>query len=138
MHQTKSHGTHRVTEHLRHSNRPFSLLQCYVAQTSSAHLSYIQMHLTAVLEQYLVNEMTMVYSTQQHILATGYCPVKSIITILLKRECLAINLATSAFRVYLLGKPFVIETDHRSLQWLDQLKEKKCSTHSLESLSTAL
>ena len=35
-----------------------------------------------------------------------------------------IKLATSAFRVYLLGKPFVIETDHRSLQWLDQLKEK--------------
>ena len=36
-------------------------------------------------------------------------------------ECLAIKLATHAFRVYLLGKPFIIQTDHRALKWLDQL-----------------
>ena len=40
-----------------------------------------------------------------------------------EKECLAIKLATSAFRVYLLGQPFTIQTDHRSLEWLDRLKE---------------
>ena len=40
-----------------------------------------------------------------------------------EKECLAIKLSVQAFRVYLLGKPFVIQTDHRSLQWLDRLKD---------------
>ena len=38
-------------------------------------------------------------------------------------ECLAIRLAVDAFRVYLLGRSFVIQTDHRSLEWLDRLKD---------------
>ena len=29
-----------------------------------------------------------------------------------------------AFRVYLLGRDFVVQTDHRSLVWLDKLKDK--------------
>ena len=41
----------------------------------------------------------------------------------IEKECLAIKLATHAFRVYLLGKPFVIETDHRALKWLDQFRD---------------
>ena len=41
----------------------------------------------------------------------------------IEKECLAIKLAVQAFRVYLLGKPFLIQTDHRALQWLDKLKE---------------
>ena len=40
-----------------------------------------------------------------------------------EKECLAIKLGTQAFRVYLLGRPFTIQTDHRALQWLDRLKE---------------
>ena len=40
-----------------------------------------------------------------------------------EKECLAIKLATHAFRVYLLGRPFIIQTDHHSLRWLDQLKD---------------
>ena len=40
-----------------------------------------------------------------------------------EKECLAIKLATHAFRVYLLGRKFTIQTDHRALQWLDRLKE---------------
>ena len=40
-----------------------------------------------------------------------------------EKECLAIKLGIQAFRVYFLGKPFVIQTDHRSLVWLDRLKE---------------
>ena len=40
-----------------------------------------------------------------------------------EKECLAIKLATHAFRVYLLGRKFIIQTDHRALEWLDRLKE---------------
>ena len=40
-----------------------------------------------------------------------------------EKECLAIRLATQAFRVYLLGRPFTIQTDHRALKWMDRLKE---------------
>ena len=40
-----------------------------------------------------------------------------------EKECLAIKLATQAFRVYLLRRPFIIQTDHRALEWLDRLRE---------------
>ena len=40
-----------------------------------------------------------------------------------EKECLAIKLGVQSFRVYLLGRPFIIQTDHRSLEWLDRLKE---------------
>ena len=40
-----------------------------------------------------------------------------------EKECLAIKLATQAFRVYLLGRHFTIQTDHRALEWLDRVKE---------------
>ena len=39
----------------------------------------------------------------------------------IENECLAIKLAVQAFRVYLLGKPFTIQTDHRaSLNWVKE------------------
>ena len=34
-------------------------------------------------------------------------------------ECLAIKLGVKAFKAYLLGKPFTVQTDHRALEWLD-------------------
>ena len=37
-------------------------------------------------------------------------------------ECLAIRVVTHAFKVYLLGKPFKLQTDHRALLWLNRLK----------------
>lgn len=40
-----------------------------------------------------------------------------------EKECLAIKLGVQAFRVYLLGRKFVVQTDHRSLEWLHRLKE---------------
>ena len=40
-----------------------------------------------------------------------------------EQECLAIKLGVEAFKVYLVGEPFVIQTDHRSLKWLNRLKE---------------
>ena len=40
-----------------------------------------------------------------------------------EKECLAIRLGVQAFRVYLLGRTFTIQTDHRALQWLDRLKD---------------
>ena len=41
----------------------------------------------------------------------------------IEKECLAIKLACQSFRVHLLGRPFLIQTDHRALEWLDRLKE---------------
>ena len=41
----------------------------------------------------------------------------------IEKECLSIKLAVHAFRVYLLGRRFHIKTDHRSLEWLDQMRE---------------
>lgn len=38
----------------------------------------------------------------------------------IEKECLAIKAAT---RVYLLGRKFTIQTDHRALEWLDRLKD---------------
>ena len=40
-----------------------------------------------------------------------------------EKECLAIKLGIQAFAVYLMGKPFIIQTDHRSLQWLQKFKD---------------
>ena len=43
----------------------------------------------------------------------------------IEKECLAIKLGMQNFRVYLLGRPFEVQTDHRSLEWLDRLKTNK-------------
>lgn len=40
-----------------------------------------------------------------------------------ENECLATKLAMFAFRTYLLGSPFTVQTDHRSLMWMDKLKD---------------
>ena len=39
-----------------------------------------------------------------------------------EKECLAIKLGIQAFRIYLLGQTFKIQTDHRSLEWLQRMK----------------
>jgi phospholipid-translocating ATPase len=41
----------------------------------------------------------------------------------IEKECLAIKLGVHAFRVYLLGRPFSVQTDHRALEWLNRLKD---------------
>lgn len=40
-----------------------------------------------------------------------------------EKECLAIKLGVQTFRVYLLGRVFTIQSDHRALEWLDRIKE---------------
>ncbi len=53
-----------------------------------------------------------------------------------EKECLAIKVACQSFRVYLLGRPFTIQTDHQALKWLDVcLKENNAR---LTSWSLAL
>ena len=42
----------------------------------------------------------------------------------IEKECLAIKLAVKAFQMYLLGWPFIIQTDHRTLQWLSNVKDE--------------
>lgn len=41
------------------------------------------------------------------------------------KELLAIRYFTEYYRVYLLGKPFLIRTDHQALKWLLSMKEPK-------------
>ena len=41
----------------------------------------------------------------------------------IEKKCLAIKKAIQAFQVYLLGREFTIRTDHRSLEWLDRMKD---------------
>lgn len=38
-------------------------------------------------------------------------------------ECLAVKWAIDTFKYYLLGREFKLETDHRALQWLEQMKD---------------
>ena len=52
-----------------------------------------------------------------------------------EKECLAIKLGVEAFQVYLLGREFIIQTDHRALQWLTKFKD---SNHRLMRWSLAL
>ena len=40
-----------------------------------------------------------------------------------EKECLAIKSACWSIRVYLLGQPFKVQTDHRALEWLDRIKD---------------
>ena len=41
---------------------------------------------------------------------------------MIERECLAIIFATSKFKFYLSGKPFILEVDHRPLVYLNKFK----------------
>ncbi len=41
-----------------------------------------------------------------------------------EKECLSIILAVKHFQPYLLGRMFMVQTDHRALRWLHQFKEK--------------
>ena len=52
-----------------------------------------------------------------------------------EKECLVVKLGIQYFAVYLMGKPFRIQTDHRALQWLNHFKEKNSR---LTKLSLAL
>eukprot|EP00731_Ephydatia_muelleri_P002589 Em0001g2589a len=53
----------------------------------------------------------------------------------IEKECLTIRMGTQAFRVYLIGKPFVVQTDHRALEWLYKMKD---TTSRLTRWSLAL
>lgn len=37
----------------------------------------------------------------------------------IEKECWALKWALDSFKYYLLGRDFLVETDHRALQWID-------------------
>ena len=39
-----------------------------------------------------------------------------------EKECLAVKLGIQAFQTYLMGRQFIVETDHRALEWLDRFR----------------
>ena len=42
----------------------------------------------------------------------------------IEKECLAVLLGIKAFETYLMGHPFILQTDNRALKWLQQFKDK--------------
>ena len=42
---------------------------------------------------------------------------------IIEKECLAIKWSIEALRVYLLGKKFILQTDHNPLKWLGKMKD---------------
>ncbi len=40
-----------------------------------------------------------------------------------EKECLALKWALDSLKYYLLGRDFVIETDHKALKWLNSMKD---------------
>ena len=42
----------------------------------------------------------------------------------IEKECLTTVLGIKAFATYLVGKPFILQTDHRSLTWLRTFQDK--------------
>ena len=37
-------------------------------------------------------------------------------------ECLAVKLVIQAFRIHILGRKFIVMTDHRALEWMNKMK----------------
>ncbi|XP_068069442.1 uncharacterized protein isoform X2 [Danio rerio] len=41
----------------------------------------------------------------------------------IEKECLAVKWALDSLRYYLLGREFILETDHKALQWLERMRD---------------
>lgn len=39
------------------------------------------------------------------------------------KKCMAVKLALDSLKYYLLGREFIVETDHKALQWLERMKD---------------
>ncbi|KAL1254106.1 hypothetical protein QQF64_016335 [Cirrhinus molitorella] len=42
---------------------------------------------------------------------------------IVEKECLAVKWALDSLKYYLLGREFILETDHKALQWLQRMKD---------------
>ena len=63
-------------------------------------------------------------------------PEKNYATI--EKECLAIVWAVRKFKHYLIGAHFIIQTDHKPLEWLESSKSSKAHSQRLERWSLEL
>ena len=99
-------------------------------QTLIRNLSYKQMHPIAVWVLFSANMMIV----PSGLLQSKFLPREERYSTV-EKECLGIKLGVHACRVYSLGRPFTIQTDHRSLEWLDRLKDQN---DTLEPGSTAI
>ena len=78
-------------------------------QVLLSNLSFCRLTVGAVLRQ--LDDHLMAYCSRKLLPREQKCSV-------IEKECFAIKLSVEAFQVYLLGREFLIETDHRALQWL--------------------
>ena len=61
---------------------------------------------------------------QNHPVAASYLIESRNTSQLRKNVCMAIKLVVKAFQMYLLDWPFIIQTDHWTLQWLNNVKDE--------------
>ena len=123
QHLTVLSGQSSVKKYSKHWRGFYAQPQCWKNLTSTSPSFCNQILLSMGLELCWASLMRMMrsipscFSARSFFLAKRNCPQ-------LRNNVWLLNWpAMQSFQVYLLGRPFLIQTDHRALEWLDKLKE---------------